>query len=102
MNDDDEPTGHHPSTFKAVRTHSQGVEWDDHATVHRKDDGQGLFNSMKGLHRGTLAEMVALVSRMPESERGQYVIQKAGDHRLEIAEIMALAGREDFPHGSGQ
>ena len=101
MNDDDEQTGHHPSTFKAVCTQSKGIAWDDHASVHRRGDGRGVFSSMKGLHRGTLAEMVALVSRMPESERGQYVIQKAGDHRLDTAEIMALARREDFPHRSG-
>ena len=101
MDDDKENTGHHPSTFKAVRTHSEGIAWDDHATVHRRGDGRGLFDSMKGLHRGTLAEMVALVSRMPEDERGEYVIQKAGDHRLDTAEIMALARREDFPQGSG-
>jgi hypothetical protein len=34
---------------------------------------------------------------MPEDERGNYVIQKAGDRRFEIGEIMALAARDDFP-----
>lgn len=89
--------GHHPSTFKAVRTQADAIAWDDHATIHRKDDGQGLFDALKGLHRGTLAEMVAMVAAMPAGEREQYLIQKAGDHRLDMPEIMALAGREDFP-----
>ena len=97
MNEERNDTGHHPSTFKAVCTGSEGIAWDDHATVHRKDDGQGLFDGLKSLHRGTLAEMVALVSRMPGDQRDKYVIQKAGDHRLDTAEIMALAARKDFP-----
>ena len=97
MSDHDDNAGHHPSTIKAVRTHSDGIEWDDHASLHLKDDGQGLFDGLKGLERGTLAELVALVSRMPEEERGKYVIQKAGDHQLSTGEIMALAAREDFP-----
>jgi len=87
----------HPSTFDAEQTHSEGVEWNDRASIHLKDDGQGLFDGLKGIHRGTLAEMVAMISHMPEEERGKYVIQKAGDHRLETGEIMALAGQADFP-----
>ena len=100
MSDDNEDTGHHPSTFKAVRTNPDGIAWDDHATIHEKGDGQGLFDALKSLHSGSLAQMVARVSRMPEDERGKYVIQKAGDHQLDTAEIMALAEREDFPAGS--
>ena len=101
MSDRDENAGHHPSTYKAVRTHNEGIAWDDHATVHLKDDGRGLFDSFKALHRGTLAQMVALVARMPEGEREKYAIQKAGDHRMGVSEIMALADRPDFPLKSG-
>ena len=97
MTEENDDTGHHPSTFKAVRTNPEGIAWDDHATVHKKDDGQGLFDPLKALQRGTFAEMVTLVSRMPEEQRGKYVIQKAGDHQVNGAEIMALAAREDFP-----
>ena len=88
---------HHPSTYKAVRTGSQDVAWDDHAVIHRKSEGEGLFNALKGLHRGTLAQMVAMIASMPETERGDFVIEKAGDHRLETPEIMALAQHADFP-----
>ena len=87
----------HPSTYKAVETHSDGIEWDDRASVHVADDGQGVLDGMNGLYRGTLAEMVALVAAMPEDERNKLVIQKAGDHKLGAAEIMELSQRDDFP-----
>lgn len=87
----------HPTTFRAEPTGAEHIDWDDRASVHRKGDGGGVFDGMKALYRGTLAEMVALVRNMPESERGDFVIEKAGDHRLETGEIMALADREDFP-----
>ena len=87
----------HPTTFGAGPSEPARIDWDDRASIHRKDDGGGVLDGMKALHRGTLAEMVALVRNMPESERGDYVIEKAGDHRLDTSEIMALAEREDFP-----
>ncbi|MBC7160017.1 MAG: hypothetical protein H5U21_08220 [Porphyrobacter sp.] len=87
----------HPSTIRAAMPHSDRIDWDDHASIHLADDGQGLFDGLKALHRGTLAQMVAMVAAMPDDERVRYVIQKAGDRRLEAAEIMALAGRSDFP-----
>jgi hypothetical protein len=87
----------HPSTFRAAETGSSGIDWDDRAAIHRRGDGQGLLDGMKALNRGTLAEMVQMIADMPEDERGDYVIQKAGDHKLDTAEIMALAAREDFP-----
>ena len=73
------------------------VEWDDRSELHRKDDGGGVFFSLKSIRSGTLAELVAYVSMLPEDERGNYAIEKAGDHRLMIGEIMALAARPDFP-----
>jgi len=87
----------HPSTFDAEPARPEAVEWNDRASIHLADDGQGLFDGLKGIHRGTLAEMVAMISHMPEEERRKYVIQKAGDHKLGTDEIMALAGRRDFP-----
>ena len=73
------------------------VEWDDHSELHRKDDGGGVFFGLKSIRSGTLAELVAFVSRLPADERGNYEIEKSGDHRLTIDEIMALAARPDFP-----
>ena len=73
------------------------VEWDDHSELHRKDDGGGVFSGLKSIRSGTLAELVGYVEHLPEDERGNYEIAKAGDHRLTIGEIMALAARPDFP-----
>ena len=89
----------HPSTFNAKPASNAAVDWDDAATLHRRDDGDGVLDGLKALNRGTLAEMVRLVCNMPAADRGDYVIQKAGDRRLEPGEIQALADREDFPAG---
>lgn len=87
----------HPSTFKAEKTTHDGINWDDRASVHAHDDGQGIFDGAKGLRSGTLAEMVAHVMAYPQDERGDFVIQKAGDRKFTLAEIEALAAREDYP-----
>ena len=87
----------HPSTYNAVTTDREGVQWDDQAALHRADDGEGLFDGAKALNRGTLAEMVRIVMAYPEHERREYVIEKAGDHALTVPEIEALAARDDFP-----
>ena len=87
----------HPNTFRAEDTFDGKIDWNDSASVHRKDDGQGLLDGMKGLHRGTFAEMVALVSRMSEEERDGFVVQKAGDRAYSIEQILKLASRSDFP-----
>ena len=89
----------HPSTFKSADTHSAGVEWDDRAAIHLANDGEGLLDGAKALRSGSLAEMVSQVMAYPESERGRFVIEKMGDHRLAQAEIEALAARSDFPRG---
>jgi hypothetical protein len=87
----------HPSTFKGEDTHREGVQWDDRAEIHSAEDGQGILDGGKGLRGGTLAQMIAQVMAYPPAERGRFVNQKAGDHRLDLAEIEALAARDDFP-----
>jgi hypothetical protein len=87
----------HPTTFRGEPAPADAIRWNDHASVHLASDGQGVFDPLKGLYRGSLAEMVALVSHMPADERDKFVIQKAGGHRLSSAEIMSLAARPDFP-----
>ena len=91
----------HPTTFRGEPSDADRFAWDDHASIHRADGGGGVLHAMKALHRGTLAEMVAMVRDMPADERRGYVIQKAGDRQLGPDEIMALAAREDFPGRSG-
>ena len=41
--------------------------------------------------------MVAMILGLPEDEWGNYAVQKAGDHRLSMGEVIALASRSDFP-----
>lgn len=74
------------------------VEWSDFSELHEKSDGGGLFSGLKAIRQGTLADLVHFVVSLPEEERAQYVIEKSGDHRLEIGEILALARRADYPH----
>ena len=87
----------HPSTFHADPENIGKIDWDDRASLHRKDDGAGVLDAGNALRRGTLTEMIRHVTLLPAEERSHYVIQKAGDHRLELAEIEALAQRDDFP-----
>lgn len=87
----------HPSTFHADPENVGKIDWDDRASLHRMDDEHGVLDGAKGLRRGTLAELVQHIMLLDEEDRSKYAIQKAGDHRLQLAEIEALAAREDFP-----
>lgn len=87
----------HPTTFHAEPADSAQVAWSDQASIRRRESGGGVLHAMQTLHTGTLAEMVAMVRNMPEQERREFVIQKAGDRVLDPDAIMALAAREDFP-----
>ena len=88
----------HPSTFRGPGAHQPGIEWDDRAVLQLAENEGGLLDGVKGLRSGTLAEMVSQVMAFPPGERGRYVIEKLGDHRLDRSEIEALAARDDFPH----
>jgi hypothetical protein len=87
-----------PPTFGTDPSLHTQVEWGDSAALHRKDDGAGVLFELKAVRRATLAELVHYVMMLPPAERGQYVIEKAGDHRLDQAEIEDLAARPDYPH----
>jgi hypothetical protein len=88
-----------PSTFRAEPNGRSGPDWDDVASLHRSNDGGGLLSELKAVRHGPLAELVRFVLCLPEAERSHYVIEKAGDHRLGIGEILALSRRPDFPRG---
>ena len=91
----------HPSTINVFDTNRDGIQWDDRASIHLADDGEGLLDQAKGLRSGTLAEMVSQLMAFPPDERSKYVIEKMGDHRLDQGDIEALAARPDFPGRSG-
>ncbi len=87
----------HPSTFHADPEHNGQVEWDDRASLHRADDGDGMLYGISALARGTFAEMIRRLALMPEEKRAQYLIEKAGDRKYTAAEAMELSRRADFP-----
>ncbi|WP_370187963.1 hypothetical protein [Qipengyuania sp.] len=87
----------HPSTYKGDAAHRDGIEWDDRASLHRTDDGDGVLEGAKGLRSGTFAELVRHMMLMPEKERARYYIEKAGDREYHAAEVARLAQRSDFP-----
>lgn len=87
-----------PSTFKAEPV-DRGIDWDDPSSLHRGDDGGGVLHGLKAVRHGGLADLIRFVLTLPEDERPRYVIDKSGDHRLAIGEILALARRPDFPKG---
>ena len=91
-----------PPTFGTDPAMHDGIGWDDFATLHLRNDGGGLLHELKALRRSTVAALVHHVMLLPQPERRNYVIEIPGDHRLELAEIEALAARPDFPaNGDG-
>ena len=89
----------HPSTFKGNPENTGEIAWDDRAALHRADDGNGVFDGAKALRRGTFAEMIRHIEMLPSDERGQYVIEKAGDREYSAAEAIALSQHPDYPGG---
>jgi hypothetical protein len=87
-----------PSTFNGEPGRT-GIDWDDPSSLHRSDDGGGLLNGLKSIRHGGLGELIRFILTLPEAEQGRYVIDKSGDHRLTIGEILALSRRPDFPRG---
>ncbi len=87
----------HPSTYKGEDTHTGGIEWNDRASLHRIGDGDGVLDGAKGLRSGTFAELIRHMMLMPEKERADFYIEKAGDREFHADEIASLSQRDDFP-----
>ena len=87
----------HPSTFRAEPAATGETAWDDRASLHRIDDGSGLFDSAKGVRSGSFAEVIHYLTLLPEADRSRYVIHKAGDREYSAQEALELADRSDFP-----
>lgn len=92
---------HHPTTFAAEASGDVPgtIHWDDSATLHRRSDGGGLLHGFKAIRKGTFGALVRSVAALPEAERSQYMIEKAGDRQYQPHEIMKLARRSDLPLG---
>jgi len=87
----------HPSTYKADDTNREGIQWDDRASLHCVDDGNGVLDASKGLRTGSFADLIRHMMLMPESDRAEYYIEKAGDREYHADEVAALSRRADFP-----
>ena len=87
----------HPTTSHGEDPGRRGIEWNDGAELHLREDGGGVFNDFKSIRRGTFAELIDLVMDLPEDKQASYSIAKDGDRRYEIGEIRALFHRPDFP-----
>lgn len=91
----------HPSTFHAEPFDPDASDWDDHAALHRREDGResNMLRGFNVIRDGTFAEMIRFVMSLPEEDRPGLVIQKSGDRVFSLGEIEALARRDDFPKG---
>ncbi|MBX7531455.1 hypothetical protein K3165_00800 [Qipengyuania sp. 1XM1-15A] len=87
----------HPSTYKGEGCNRPGIQWDDRASLHHVGDGDGVLDGAKGLRSGTFAELISHMMLMPEAERKDYYIEKAGDREYRVGEIEELSKRDDFP-----
>lgn len=87
----------HPSTFRGEASDIGEIAWDDRAALHRVDDGDGVLDGANALRRGSFAEMIHHLMLLPEEERGNYQIEKAGDREYSAIEAAQLHAHPDFP-----
>lgn len=74
------------------------VDWNAPAKlIERTDGGSELYFDFRTLAAGTLAELVAQVAMMPASDASRLLIDCAGSGMLTVADIRALAERDDYP-----
>ena len=88
-----------PTTFHGEGEAPRGIDWNDHASVHDRPNGNksNMLRGFNVMREGTFAEMVKFVASLPEDQRKTLVIQKAGDRVFELPEIMELSRRDDLP-----
>ena len=88
----------HPTTTQGEPADS-GFRWDDHAALHRRLDGSksNMLRGFNVIRDGSFADMVRFVTALPDADRQGLVIQKSGDRLFELAEILSLGRRDDFP-----
>ncbi|AKM10452.1 hypothetical protein [Croceicoccus naphthovorans] len=88
-----------PTTFHAEPFDPNASDWDDHAALHRREDGaqSDMLRGFDVIREGTFAELIRFVMMLPEGDRTGLMIQKSGDRVFGVGEIAALARRDDFP-----
>lgn len=94
---------HNPTTF-AGEPGGDRIDWDDAATLHHRDASlsatAGLLHDFTASRRSTFADLVRYVANLAPEERGQYMIERAGDREYAPHEIVALYQRPDFPRNT--
>lgn len=92
----------HPSTFQGDTTASGEQAWNDRAAILPASQQAQVPGGGTPLLRGTFAEMIRHLARLPDEERDGDVIEKAGDRHYSAVEAMELASKPGFPSdGSG-
>ena len=90
---------HTPSTIQGEPGGKAPIAWDDAAALHRAGD-EGLLSELTAVRHGALADLVRYIALLPEAERADYVVERTGDHRLSVDEVLELYARADFPHAN--
>ena len=88
---------HTPSTIRGEPGGKSPIAWDDAATLHRAGD-EGLLSELTATRHGTLADLVRYIALLPDADRAGYVVERSGDHRLTLEEVLELYAQADFPH----
>ncbi|MEZ5708860.1 MAG: hypothetical protein R3E02_05675 [Blastomonas sp.] len=74
------------------------INWNASATVHARDDaGSDMYFDFRTEKHGTLAEMVAYVMALPHEQSARLVIDIASGGTVNMAQIVAMAQRSDYP-----
>lgn len=87
----------HPSTFNGETTGLDEAMWEDRASIVAAGPDAPLGEGGATLMRGSFAEMIRHITHMPENERRNYIVRKAGDRIYTAEEAVALAGAPNFP-----
>ncbi len=74
------------------------IDWNMPATLHARDDGgSDMHVDFRTVRKGSLGDLVREVAAMSGDDRARLVIDVSGGSTLSVAEILALAKREDLP-----
>ncbi|AYJ87529.1 hypothetical protein D3Y57_18425 [Sphingomonas paeninsulae] len=73
-------------------------DWNAEAKLIERDDmGSEMAYDFHERATGTLGELIAKVGAMSPHERARMVIDAGSQGTINVAQIVELAGRDDFP-----
>lgn len=100
---------HNPTTFAGESGGEEHFDWDDAAVLHHRGNGSangngagaGMLNDFTGARRGSFADLIRYVANLPEDDRREYTVERAGDREYQHFEVTRLYQRADFPRSAG-